>query len=76
MKLRIRFRLPDDQALATHSVNRGIPLTVSHRNSGLARAVNGFAVQLAEDLAPSAEAGRDAGGVFSRLFGRAPAAGA
>jgi pilus assembly protein CpaE len=76
LKLRIRYKLPDDQALATHAVNRGVPLVLSHRGSGLARAVHGLTLQLAEDLAPDEEAGREASGLFGRLFGKTPVTGA
>lgn len=72
LKLPIRFRIPDDQALATHAVNRGIPFSVSHPSSGVVRSVRRFADELATDLSPVvAEAPR--GGVLGRLFGRAGA---
>jgi len=42
----ITFSVPDDQALVTHTVNRGVPLTLSHRRSAVARAVRKIASEL------------------------------
>ena len=42
----IDFTVPDDQSLVTHSVNRGVPLVLSHRRSAVARGVRRIAKQL------------------------------
>ena len=46
--LKLAHRVPDDQPLATHSINRGVPLVVSHRRSAVARAVRQLVRQLIE----------------------------
>lgn len=51
----ISHRVPDDQPLATHSINRGVPLVMSHQRSAVAQAVRKLAERLAQDL-PAAEA--------------------
>jgi pilus assembly protein CpaE len=43
--------VPDDQPLATRSVNRGVPLLVSHGGSAVGRAVRKLARALIRDLA-------------------------
>ena len=70
LHVRVAYRIPDDQPLATFSINRGVPLIMSHSRSAVARAVRGFAKQLAQDLRepePAADAGSRAGGLFGRL---------
>lgn len=42
----IRHVIPDDQALATHSVNRGVPAVVAHPRSALGRAYRDLARRL------------------------------
>jgi pilus assembly protein CpaE len=42
-------RIPDDQPLATHAVNRGVPLASSHPRSAVARAIHKLARNLVED---------------------------
>lgn len=69
LKLPIRFRIPDDQALATHAVNRGIPVAVSHPTSGIGRATRRFAGELAADLSPISPAAEPRKRL-GRLFGR------
>jgi pilus assembly protein CpaE len=73
LKVRVHFTIPDDQALATHAVNRGIPISMSHPTSSVAKAYRTFATQLAEDLSPTPEPEAERRGVMGRLFGRAPA---
>ncbi len=72
LKVSVRYKLPDDQALATHTVNRGVPVTVSHASSGMARAMVKFATELTRDLTGATEedttGGSGAG--LGRLFGR------
>lgn len=52
----ITFTVPDDQALVTHTVNRGVPLTISHRRSAVARAMRKIVAQLIEDFTVSSSA--------------------
>ncbi|MEA3338243.1 MAG: response regulator [Chloroflexota bacterium] len=51
LRVSVQQRIPDDQALATHSVNRGVPLTMSHGRSSLARSFKSFSQSLIEDVA-------------------------
>jgi pilus assembly protein CpaE len=67
LRVRVYYRIPDDQPLATHSVNRGVPVVVSHSGTALAKAYRGFASELAADLPASAVAEPDRGNVG--LFG-------
>jgi pilus assembly protein CpaE len=46
LKVPVRFTVPDDQALVTHTVNRGVPLTLSHQRSSVARAIRKLAQAL------------------------------
>jgi pilus assembly protein CpaE len=46
LRLQIRVQIPDDQPLATHSVNRGVPLATSHAGSAVAKAIEKLARQL------------------------------
>lgn len=48
--LGVRHRIPDDQPLVTHSINRGVPLVMSHRRSAVGRAIRKLAQQLIEGL--------------------------
>lgn len=56
-RLQVRFQhsVPEDQPLATHSINRGVPLTMSHPRSAVARAVRGLSEKLINDLRPGME---------------------
>jgi pilus assembly protein CpaE len=47
----ITFSVPDDQSLVTHTVNRGVPLTISHTRSAVARAIRKISNQLIHDFA-------------------------
>ena len=49
----VKHRIPDDQPLATHSVNRGVPLVTSHPGSAVARASRGLAELLAQETSPA-----------------------
>jgi pilus assembly protein CpaE len=78
LRVKVRYRIPDDQPLATHSINRGVPIVMSHPKSAVARAVNGFARDLAGGLrtqAPDTQEAKAAGGLLGRLRGRARPAG-
>jgi len=68
----VRYRIPDDQPLATHTINRGVPLVMSHPNSALARAMIGFAQELRREMAPEEApvTAAAAAAPLSRLFGR------
>jgi hypothetical protein len=50
LRMPLKSRIPDDQPLATHSINRGVPLVTSHRRSALTRAIRALARQLIEEL--------------------------
>jgi pilus assembly protein CpaE len=43
LHVRVRHTVPDDQPLVSLSVNRGVPLFLSHRRSAMARAIEEFA---------------------------------
>jgi pilus assembly protein CpaE len=57
LRLQIAVELPDEQELVTTSVNRGVPFVIGHPRSGLAKAIN----VLADELAPGRGEARDAG---------------
>ncbi|MCC7352520.1 MAG: AAA family ATPase [Anaerolineae bacterium] len=71
LHVQVRYRIPDDQPLATHSVNRGVPMVMSHRRSAVARAIRQLARMLADDLRHEmmpASMGEEAkGGLMGRL---------
>jgi hypothetical protein len=46
--LGLAHHVPHDQRLATYSINRGVPLVISHRRSAMARAVGQLARALSE----------------------------
>ena len=50
LRLPVKYSVPDDQPLATYSINRGVPLVLSHRQSALARAIGQLATQLSREL--------------------------
>jgi pilus assembly protein CpaE len=56
LRVHIRFQVPDDQPLATHSINRGVPIVVSHERSAVAKAVQKLARDLLAELPVSANA--------------------
>ena len=74
LRVAVQHAMPDDQPLATLSINRGVPLVVSHGGSALAKAFGGFAGALASDLPagqePAGAAGRGNGGLLGRFRGR------
>jgi pilus assembly protein CpaE len=59
LRVHVRFQIPDDQPLATHSVNRGVPIVVSHDGSAVAKAVRKLAGELLAEL-PAAAGGMSA----------------
>ncbi len=50
LRLPVKHTVPDDQPLATFSINRGVPLVLSHRQSAVARAIGQLATQLSREL--------------------------
>ncbi len=50
LKIQVRHTVPDDQGLVTHSVNRGVPLMLSHPRSAVGRSITELARQLTADL--------------------------
>ena len=74
LRVRIRFQIPDDQPLATHSINRGVPIAISHEGSAVAKAIRGLARELVAEAeteaAPAAE-DRVPRLALRGLFGRA-----
>ncbi len=68
------YQVPNDYPLALHSLNRGVPLVVSHPKSALGRALRTFAGEIAGDggrelrASPEAKADR---GWLGRLLKRA-----
>ena len=48
--IQLKHTVPDDQPLVTHSINRGVPLVMSHGRSAVARSVRGLAQQVMEEL--------------------------
>jgi pilus assembly protein CpaE len=68
LRVQVKHAIPDDQPLATHSINRGVPLVMSHRRSAVARAVSKLAQRLVEDLQQEADPSHSAsGGLFGRV---------
>ncbi|MHB1295737.1 MAG: AAA family ATPase [Anaerolineae bacterium] len=77
LRIPVAFQVPDDQPLATFSINRGVPLIMSHRHSAVAKAVRKLAqtvaLEMETDVAADADGDRDQGQVDSplgRMFGR------
>jgi len=77
LRMKLQYFIPDDQPLATHSVNLGVPVVMSYPRSPLARAMRGFAQHLAQGLETRAGAGEPVapprGGFMSRLLRHTPA---
>ena len=55
---KIRYQIPNDQTLATDTVNRGVPMALSYRRSPVARACRGLARELMAALPITAETGQ------------------
>lgn len=71
----VRYRIPDDQRLATNAVNRGIPILAAHRRGVLPKAYRGLVAALQRALEEDQEPGTNGddpkrGGPLSRLSGR------
>ena len=73
LHVKVSHAVPDDQALATYSVNRGVPLIISHPRSAVSRSVKKLSQRLSRELA--VENGRFErtlpNGQLRRLVGRA-----
>lgn len=52
LHVKVFHQIPDDQPLVSYSVNRGVPLILSHKRSAVARSMAGFAQALVEQMAP------------------------
>jgi pilus assembly protein CpaE len=65
LRVRVRHHIPDDQAAATHSINRGVPLVLNHQRSAVARAIGKLAQQLMEGL-PAEDRPRARGRLIDR----------
>jgi len=77
LRVSLRYAVPDDQPLVTHSVNRGVPVMVSHPRSAVGRAFRGLGERLHRELgAAGADAAADSGGLLGRLLNprRSPSA--
>ncbi len=53
LNVRIQHTIPDDQALASYSINRGVPYILGKGRSAIANAVRELADHLVYDLAPA-----------------------
>jgi pilus assembly protein CpaE len=75
-RLQVPFErsVPDDQPLTTHSINRGVPLVISHPRSAVGRAIRGFAKELMDDLSPGVERERARPGAARPATGNVGAA--
>jgi pilus assembly protein CpaE len=77
LHVRVHHAVPDDQPLVSLSINRGVPLTMSHPRSAVARAIQALASRFIADskLEPKAAAAvavkpQSRGGLFQRVFHR------
>jgi pilus assembly protein CpaE len=78
LRVRVRYRIPDDQPLATLSINRGVPMAMSHPQSAVARAIRGLAQELVRDANGEQGVTNNVNepthaGLFGRLRGTRPA---
>ena len=71
LNVRIQHAVPDDQALASYSINRGVPYMLGKGRSALANAVRDLANHLVYDLAPASRIKTKASeGAKGSLLGR------
>jgi len=69
---KVTLEIPQDDPLVTHSLNRGVPLVMSHKRSPLSKAVE----QLADSIAMGGEKRVKQKGLVAKMkrrFGTAPA---
>ena len=79
LHVRIHHTVPDDQPLVSLSINRGVPLILSHSRSAVARAIQSLAQRFVAETAGSAAVASNSisakpnlrGGLFNRVFHRA-----
>ncbi|MFN8466196.1 MAG: hypothetical protein U0X20_11635, partial [Caldilineaceae bacterium] len=70
--------VPDDQPLVSLSINRGVPLILSHSRSAVARAIQSLAQRFVAETSSSAAVASNTisakpnlrGGLFNRVFHR------
>lgn len=55
LHIRVSHRIPDDAALATHSINRGVPVIMNHRRSAMGRSLRKLVQLMVDDLQGVAE---------------------
>ncbi len=55
LHIRVSHRIPDDAALATHSINRGVPVIMNHRRSAMGRSLRKLVQLMVDDLEGVAE---------------------
>jgi pilus assembly protein CpaE len=70
LRMTIRHTVPDDQPLVTHSVNRGVPLAMSHSQSAVARALAGLARELTRETPVQQPVAGEKPGLAARLLSR------
>ncbi len=70
LRLQIKHKIPDDQPLVTNSINRGVPLAMSHNRSALARAYRSLAQQLLAEMPTEALPGAAQTPEARKLFDR------
>jgi pilus assembly protein CpaE len=71
LRLQVRVQVPDDQPLATHSINRGVPIVSSHTGSAVAKTVEKLArLLIAERPATGPNPAGEAAQPRRRLFGK------
>jgi pilus assembly protein CpaE len=74
LHVRIHHAVPDDQPLASLSINRGVPLVLSHSRSAVARSIQSLAQRLAGETSTAAKVAAKPAtrtNLFGRLFHRA-----
>ncbi len=69
LRLQIRVQIPDDQPLATYSINRGVPIITSHAGSAVSKTVEKLARLLIAEK-PTATPAASPEPPRRRLFGR------
>jgi len=74
LHVRVQHTIPDDQPLVSHSVNRGVPLVLSHERSAVAKAMLDLAQQLSRDASvkvqPTSTQKATQGNALQRLLRR------
>ncbi|MBK8050323.1 MAG: AAA family ATPase [Anaerolineales bacterium] len=80
LHVRIRHTIPDDQPVVSLSINRGVPLVLSHGRGAVAKSIQALATEFMKEAATVAqpatvEKGTSSVGVLGRMFRRASSAG-